>query len=199
LEDSADYQQAVALVDMIDSNPGLDSVPVDIGAAFSSRLDMKLIKYSQATQMLASIPGLKVEPVQEAQPQPQPKPQVQVPKHELKKEMNVAAAKLGGMAGSAGKEFQQGVVKKAETIDESKLVMPKLSVPDQLSDLEKMSEGMSEGVFDKEQLKIIAQELNGLLHIAASESTSGMSDDLRELILIRNQRVKELITKLNMS
>ena len=51
--------------------------------------------------------------------------------------------------------------KEAARAPPKKLIMPKLSVQDQLSDLEAMDVGIAEGIFDKKQLGVIAEEVGG--------------------------------------
>lgn len=202
MEDELDYQKAAAAVDSIDANAGGESLPIDIAEVFANRLEVKKVRYAELSPMLDKLEMKKGETLPEApaQAKQQQKPQQpQALRHELSKEMVSAAARLRSMAGGVGREFEGGVVRRIEEAEQAKLVMPTLSLQDQLSDLEKIKEGLGEGVFNKEQLKIIAQEVKGLSSLAAREDQSKLSDDQRELALMRNQRVKEIKTGLNMN
>ncbi len=213
--DDDDYQKAVSLVDTIDTSHGPESAQIDMSDVFANRLQLKKLSYADVGQLIergekgtaykpeaAQAP----QPAQQAhaqpapqrpQPQPQPQPAPRVPKHELSKDMNGAAERLRSMVGGAGKEFATDVSTKIEEAKEANLVLPKLSLQDQISDLDKMKEGIDEHVFDAEQLHIIEEEVDGMERISTRESKSTLNDEQRELVIMRNQRLKELKGRLN--
>ena len=77
--------------------------------------------------------------------------------------------------------------------------MPKLSVQDQLSDLESIEQGMAEGTFDKKQLGIIANEIRWLYAASMREDTKGLSDEQKELVALRNQKAIEIATAMGLT
>lgn len=200
MAEDQEYQQVVSLVDSIASASTEESTSIDVGEVFLHRLPIKEIGYAEADKMFEkgalSRPAPQEAPIQPSVQQPKPQVQVQVPKHEVRKETEGAAAGLRRLMGGAGKEYAESVTRE-EKEKEEQLVMPKLSVQDQLSDLEKIKEGIDENVFDKEQLGIIVEEVSGMSKIAAREDTNRMSADQRELVLMRNQRIKEIKGRLN--
>lgn len=197
MDEAADYEKEAELADAIDAAPASESMPIDIGEAFSDRLEIKKLNYSQISLMLEKVGGgLRGE--MEAGATQQVAQQVQVPKQEISRERIGAAVRLRSMAGNAGREFEKGVARRVEAQEESGLVMPKLSVQDQLADLEKIKEGLDERVFSKEQLQIIREEIGWLSYTATHAAEPVPSGDEGELVLIRNQRVKEIKRKLNM-
>jgi len=185
------------LVDSAEASFKGAEATIDISEVFANRLAVKKVAYSEVGTVLERV---RARPEAQPAPQPnvqQPKPQVQVPKRETSKEMAGAAVSLRGIVAGVEKEFAESVARKIEKAEEAKLIMPKLSLQDQLSDLEKIREGLEENVFDKEQLKIIKEEINGMSRISSREDVSKMSEDQRELVLMRNQRIKEIKGRLN--
>ncbi len=210
MADETDYQKMVALVESIGEAPSPESITVDVSEAFQDRLQVRSLKYLDVSEPLDRLEAHRPAPQQRAvvqqpsTPKPQVQPQVQpqqpapqVPKRQVSKEMTGAASKLRSMVGGAGKEFAESVTKRVEETQEAGLVMPKLSLQDQVSDLDKIKEGLDEKVFDRDQLKIIAQEIRGISQVAAREDVGRMSSDQRELAEMRNQRIKEIKSGLN--
>ncbi|MDE1860438.1 MAG: hypothetical protein KGH72_01845 [Candidatus Micrarchaeota archaeon] len=83
-----------------------------------------------------------------------------------------------------------------KSIDIEDMVLPKLSLSDQLSELEKIEVGIDSGSFSKEELNIISSEIR---YLYASESlgsrVAGADSGLLEL---RDKRLKEIINKLTL-
>jgi hypothetical protein len=77
---------------------------------------------------------------------------------------------------------------------EEDLVLPKLSLQDQINELEKISIGLAEGAFDDEQMAIINKEVGGLGRAEATPT----DDFQKNLLRIRNARLKEVSKKLGM-
>jgi len=192
--DAPDYQKIVEMVDAADSAYGGESETIDVNTIFSNRIEIKKLRYAQVSALLEK--GGVIPEMPEVQPAAQ-QVQVQVPRQELGKERASAAAKLKGMVGGAGKEFEEEVKKKVETSAEAGLIMPTLSLQDQISDLEKISEGIDEGVFNGNQKKVIIQEIRWLSSSAAREKPASLNQEKRDMLTLREQKVKEIKGKLN--
>jgi uncharacterized protein YoaH (UPF0181 family) len=207
LEDSLDYQKMSQVVDSADAESAQVSETIDISEVLSNRLAIKKLNYADVSARIDTSGARRPEAEPEVQQRNVPE-QFAVPKHELTGERVSAAERLRSMAGGVGKEFGESVEKierkvaKAERAEKEKaggekLVMPQLSPQDQLSDLEKIEEGIGEGVFNGEQLKIIKQEVKALSSNAPREDTKGMNDEQREVAALINRRVKEIKAELN--
>ena len=88
----------------------------------------------------------------------------------------------------------QKAAKKTEVVQapEEKLVLPSLSLQDQLSDLEGISDGLKEYMFGEEELSIMKAEVFGLEKIAKSEKAP--SDPIQKnLFEARNNKLAEVI------
>lgn len=191
------YEEMAELVDSIDiSHPG-EEASLDVSKILANRLTVKKVGYDEADKLLESMTLKPTTPQQEQSQVQQPHAQAQVLGRETLHAAADAAMSLKNMVGGAGKEFAESVERKVEEVKEAGLVMNKLSVQDQLTDLEKIKEGMDENAFDNEQLKVIAEEVKGMAQISAREDMSKMSEDQRELVLMRNQRIKEIRDRLN--
>ncbi|MDE1854781.1 MAG: hypothetical protein KGH57_00460 [Candidatus Micrarchaeota archaeon] len=197
MEGEESYEKMAEQIDSIEASRSEAETSIDVNEVLANRLSIKKISYNEADRLLEGVKATAAVPQQASQPSPQPRQQPQAPKRELKKETKAAAGSLRSMIGGAGKEFSESVSAKVEEAEEAKLAMPKLSLQDQVSELEKIEEGIDEKVFDREQIGIIGEEVRGLSKIAAREDTSRMSEEQRELVLMRNQRIKEIKGRLN--
>jgi hypothetical protein len=100
------------------------------------------------------------------------------------------------------KEANPGEYKKLKTVAISKRIMknavlPNLSVSDQVSELEKIIEGIKEGVFDKAHIDIIKREvkdLNDILKIERMENPNVQEDPMEGLRDLRLSDVMALLS-----
>ncbi len=88
------------------------------------------------------------------------------------------------------KDIEEAINKQREERMFKGLVLPKLSLSDQISDLEKIKEGLEERVFDEKHLKIIKLETEGLSKLIAQGRQPNAPTDLAEL---RNRLLKEVL------
>jgi uncharacterized protein YoaH (UPF0181 family) len=143
-------------------------------------------------------------PAQQAQPQKTPL-QLQIPipiqfpsKETLAKHGNRVAKELGAIAGrlSSFKPALQLELRK-KRIKISDLVLPSLSLADQISEVERIIEGLREGVFDKEHMEIVSQEIFGLQQVVdqmrkEQKGTAAETGTLeKSLTELRDQRLSE--------
>ena len=195
MEEQVDFAKFVELVDSAGASSNESSVLIDVSEVFENALEIRTIKYEDVSQLLEGGEAKKAEVAPEAQPKAQA--EAEVPKRPMKEETENAAAKLRGMVGGVGKEFEKNVSKEIEKAEKRGLVMPRLSLQDQLSDLEKIDEGIAENVFDKEQTKIIVDEVKTISFIASHEDVEKLEEDQKEIALMRNQKIKEIKDRLN--
>ncbi len=104
------------------------------------------------------------------------------------KDIEAAAGELGAAMSSAGRSIEEMREKKAT----EKLVLPNLSIQDQIGELEKISLGLDGNIFTKDQLDIIIQEVKGLSH----KKVMPKGDFDKELVELRDKRLKEVMDKL---
>jgi hypothetical protein len=80
---------------------------------------------------------------------------------------------------------------------EDDLILPKLTVSDQITELERMIEGIKSSSFSPDQIKIIKSELNGLNEeLAQQKSQQGATAPVgidQQLLLLRNTRLSEVM------
>jgi len=88
-------------------------------------------------------------------------------------------------------------------VNVSGLVLPSLTLADQIAELERIIEGLKEGVFDKEHMEIVKEEVYGLNQIISDMKKKGMqpakSELEKSLFDLRDQRLAEAMTFLKMS
>ena len=131
--------------------------------------------------------------VEEEKPKPAAAKPVKPQRHIFEKELKEATEKLEKIS-KVSSEIEGEIAKQQEKKQVKGLVLPTLSINDQLSDLEKISEGLSEHVFDAEQLKIIKLEANGLARLIAEGKEASAPEDLAEM---RNNLLKQVIDAAN--
>ena len=96
---------------------------------------------------------------QPAQPQPKPEYVEQKQKIQAKNEMKSAASKLQRKSAKVN----------VKHINVSDMVLPSLSMADQISELERVIEGLRERVFDQEHLEIVVQEVYALKQVVEKQ------------------------------
>ncbi|VVB77503.1 Uncharacterised protein [uncultured archaeon] len=176
---------------------------IDVNEIMSNSISVRRLNYSD---VYYHIEGFEVKkPEAAAAPQPQgPAPQVEVRINEQEGRVEIRQvgrekAEAAGELAKIAKAFGSGVGRVVAAESErakKRLVMPTLSVQDQLVELEKIDEGIDEHVFAGDQTKVIIEDIRGLYAEAASENTEGMNEDQKELLEIRNNRVKSIRAKL---
>ena len=99
----------------------------------------------------------------------------------LEKEMNQIKAELPRIS----KAIKRMTARKVDT---KGLVLPNLPLADQVSELERIIEGLNENIFNTEQMSIISDELTGLQQV--SQSTNAKGEDIsKSLLQLRDNRL----------
>jgi hypothetical protein len=129
--------------------------------------------------------------------QPAQEVQKPTPVQNVKEEMSAFAKKLP--SASAPSQPINTFQMKVDSSDD--IILPKLSIQDQISELERMIEGIKEHVFNADQLNVIKKEVNGLSAQIMQERKGGApkdtSDIQAQLVLVRDQRIGTVISALS--
>jgi hypothetical protein len=185
-----DYERAAEVADAIDrTSPGA-SESVDVEAVLAEGMSTRELSYQEVSRSLQK-EGFYTEPVQEARQQVQVAVQA-VRKPELEAEKKRAAFSLRKATVGLGAEFGRVMEERKEQAEEKRLIMPRLSLQDQVSDLGKIEEGLQERVFSSDQIAIIAEELRWLSGAEARVSSEEANQDQKVLLAIRSQKVREI-------
>jgi len=137
-------------------------------------------------------------------------PAIQKVKAKTKKEIQEALPAIQGVKAKAEKEIRELASKipsaksmmKFRHINVADLVLPTLSISDQVSELERIIEGLRENMFDQEHLAIVSQEVYGLqqeANRAAKElkkSHAELNATDQTLFSMREQRLNDAIALL---
>ncbi len=226
MEDGTDYEKAVSRIGpAAAAQAELAPVAIDLEGVLAKGMGIRRVDYAEVRGLLESIEAKKAETaVETASKQQTAQKRMELGKRLVGKGVSGAERGLGMAAGLVGKglgrsgagaaaaEAARGLGRAARSVDEefrraitrdvkkagpNGLVMPGLSLQDQLSELEQIEAGLDRGAFDSEQTKTIISEIVGLDAAAAKEDTSGMSDDLKELATIRGRKIRDIKSKLN--
>ena len=179
------YPKIIEEVDALGKSTSI--VELDLDEVIENKIKIKQYNYDEAIHSLGV--EAKEEKVKESIEKVVTAPQEGV-------EVEKVANEIKNLIGSIGKEFEKNIKKETERIKGEKLVLPSLSLQDQISELEKISEGLDEQVFSDEQLKIIKEEVYGLMDKIKGEKISTADEFQKSLIDLRNQKINEVIKKL---
>jgi len=188
----SEYDEIVSRLEAIEaSSQKPESIVIDTGKAFSNKIEARAYSYDETRALISRLEGVKkietapssAERVQFAGIQ-QPRPQ-----------MPDITSEIKHIVSTASESFEKDLEKGLEKIETSKLILPSLSLQDQLSELEKISEGLDEQVFDEEQLKIIVAEVKGLRERIKFEKTPP-GQFQSSFLVPRNNRLTEVENKL---
>jgi len=163
-------------------------IELDIDKALQNKIDFKEYDYNEALLLLR---GSEEKVEQKEQEIVQKAPQKEENEQILK-----ATNEIKEIVGSVGKEFEKSIKRETQRIKGEKLILPTLSLQDQISELEKISEGIDENVFNEEQRKIIKIEVRGLKDKIKNEKIMPSDELQRSLVALRNQKVEEVIKKI---
>ena len=200
------YDEALSLIEGIEEGASAQQrKPFVIDStSLSETLDIKQVDYNEVLKEFGIETAPEAESMQRAQvsvqkpvvaPKPEqakqaaPKPRAKPNPSYFKKDLEEAASRLSVIA-KAGSEISKVIKEEKEKAKTKGLVLPTLSINDQISDLEKISEGLKEHAFTKEQIDIIVLEANGLARLIAQGKQPNVPTDLAEL---RNRLLKEII------
>ncbi len=197
---AGDYNNAVATISEAEGAvTGERAAEVSIDAALENRLEMQELPYSRAADIInLAEGGYAYTPSTQAVRPTAPKAAV-APRRApapVSPETVEAAREIKSLVGSAGREYEQKVSREAEKVRKGELVLPSLSIQDQISELEKISMGIDEKVFNSDMRKIIIDEVSGLNGKVKGEKLENRDVFQRNIIAVRNQRLDEAMTKL---
>ncbi|MGC8662273.1 MAG: hypothetical protein ACP5RT_00590 [Candidatus Micrarchaeia archaeon] len=174
------------IIDEVNNFPAQEKiVEIDLNLALGNNV-INSYNYDEALKKIGSFEG-REELRQERQP---------AELHYEKKKAENAAKEIKSIVGSIGKEFEKSVKRETEKIKGEKLVLPTLSLQDQISELEKISEGIDEKVFNEEQMKIIKEEVRGLNEKLKSKKSQPIDEFQKSLLSLRDQKMKEALSKI---
>ncbi|MEM3208346.1 MAG: hypothetical protein QXE33_00240 [Candidatus Micrarchaeaceae archaeon] len=188
-----EYEDAIRLVGEIESaSTQAESVIIDPGSALRNSIQEKAYSYEDAYRIISSMEGVKAQPQATVQQQPQ---QIQ---HARPAEAAVKAAEeIRKLVGKASAEFEESMLHEMRKVKVGKLILPTLSLQDQLSELEKINEGLDENVFNDEQLKVIRQEVFGLAETLRYEKPKSLDAFQASLAAMRAKRLEEAEARLS--
>lgn len=216
-----EYEDAVKIIEESESAEKQASFEINVENIFKSRLNEAEYDYGKADAKIVYVESRGiVGMLSQQQVQRDARPEKEKVVREgprFGKELEVAAEDVKHLVSRIGKKQAKPVAealpkkpetfkkvekpahkaaKKAEAAEEEKLVLPSLSLQDQLSDLQGISDGLNEYMFGDEELSIMRAEIFGLEKIARGEKAP--SDPIQKnLFEARNSKLAEVIRMLN--
>jgi len=217
----SEYMKLVELMQSAENATGTneEGVVLDLDKAVAVQPVESTGSYTQLVELIESVEGGR-QKAKEVQKQKAPEPQEHIimsgleqakysnpvpsftakEEEAARKEFEALKEKLGGIAPKI-RELKRPRVKSGD------LVLPTLSLTDQISELERIIEGIKENIFDKEHLDIVKLEVFGLNEIierserakrkqAKAANAEAATTIEESLVQVRNQRLAEAVTLL---
>ncbi len=184
------YEQAIQEIESFSAERDVTFV-IDTSTLFSNKINFGTFDYEKADAIISTVEGTKREKIEVMQ-----QPAVRIPTPPPEHKEISAGKEIANIISDAGREFEKKVSEEALKLKREKLILPTLSIQDQISDLEKMSEGIDENVFNKEQLDIIKLEVEGMNNRLKYEKQPPNDEFQKSLIALRNKRLQEVLDKL---
>lgn len=156
----------------------------------------------QKMELAAQRPGQPMASAAVQSNQAQREPVYERYEEQMAKGVEGVKAELGTLANRLGTIKPKIGELKIKRINTKDLVLPGLSLSDQISELERIIEGLRQGVFDSDHLDVVRQEVLGLAQVVRSQEKSAnapqyMDQTERSLAAVRDQRISEAIPLLN--
>ncbi len=208
-QQAGDYNGMVALILDVQQGASRQEVEyIDVSQIYvTPEFADTQVSYNELMDTISDIEGGR-HVVKQPPPQPQrqvvqptpPPPAEQAPAPEKKEKAKTEL--LGIVKRLAAKKSPIGEISRKK-IDIGELVLPSLSTADQISELEKIIEGLRENVFDQEHLEVVANEVYGLKQVTAASHRGkprrgGEQAELdQSLMELRDQRLDDAIALLN--
>ena len=183
-ESSITYIDMINLIDSLESRKPIRGIE---GQKIAPHMEVAGVTQAQYSQM-----------GQVAAPQAQPQ------KAAMEQPLAGKSAAAGAEVADLTKEINAPKIKgfDIKKINESDLVLPNLSMADQISELEKILEGLKENVFDDKHIGVVIEELYGLADVTNQEKRRlkknriSMSQLEQSLWALRDDRLNTAISLL---
>lgn len=188
---SITYEQAVQSIEGFTAESTAVLV-IDPSNMFAKSANVGAFDYDKADAIISVTEGTRRERVEAVQ-----QPVLRMPSAVQKVQEEPSAGKeIASLISNAGRAFENKIAAERTKVRKEKLILPTLSIQDQISDLEKMSEGIDESVFNEEQMEIVRLEAEGMSDRIRYEKQAPADEFQRSLVALRNQRLNEVLAKL---
>ncbi len=188
-----EYLKAVQILDSL--GPAGSGLSIDINSVFVEKDLHSETGFNEVLQIL-----LETQPAPEQTAFKVQMPQVltRIPNtQEFSEELESAERELDSAVKKAEKviegfteEIEEAIVKRAPGS-----VLVSLSLQDQIAELERISLGLDENVFNRDRLRIIEKETKSLRTFSMARNTHENKSDLE---VLRNKRLQEVMDKLKL-
>lgn len=208
----AEYTTVAQALDSIEQGNEQKVLVVDPNQALSEQVKISGYDYDSACKQIGGIESVLSAEQQAAAQKAPIVPSVNVGQRanqirqrigeaEIQKRMGVidkevldAAKDLGRLIGGAGKGFEQMMQERITKIQTKKLVLPNLSLQDQIHELEGVLEALDQNALDSDQLKIVRLEIAGVS--ASRRQEKPQDDSQRSLIASRDKLLSDIGNRL---
>lgn len=191
--EEVEYNKVIEQINSL-NNKGTYEI-IDVNKAFveKSEANFSNYEYEKAIQQIdkiLSVPESKNLDIQTAKKYQEPSM--------IKTFVKDAEKELEGAMTDIGKNIINDIQDiSVPSIKKNKLVLINLSTEDQIDELEKISIGIDEKVFDKKHLEIIKEECDGLSEFVSAAAKKHISE--AGDATIRNQRLDEVLKKIDIA
>lgn len=185
------YKEVIAEIESIESSRKPQKEPEKVtAAAAAAAVESHLITTGLA-QMQYAHPKPQLPIVRKGMPP--------ISADSLNRQRAAVAKELSTLAGRLG-SIKPALELHMKRINTKDLVLPSLSLADQISELERVIEGLNENVFDSDHIAVLSQEVYGLQQtINTAKKSQKTKDSLEQSLLdLRGQRLADAIALLKL-
>ncbi len=191
--EEVDYNKAIEKINSLNSNGTYEIINVNKAFVDKSEANFSDYEYELAIQLIDKIlliPESKNSDYQITKKYQEPSM--------IKTFMKDAEKELEGAMTDIGKNVINDIQEiSVPSLRKNKLILINLSTEDQIDELEKISVGLDEKVFDKEHLEVIKEECDGLSEFVSSRAKKHILE--AGDATIRNQRLEEVLKKIDIA
>ncbi len=201
MEGNIGYKEAMGIISEVEvSSQEILPQEIDVDKILKGAEFVTGYNYNEASKIIGKIEGPQFGismPSYGPQrpPSPEKKKHVQLPSKKAAPKIAGTGKELRGVFGRMSDDLQKSMAKKEER-KYGNLVLPNLAIQDQIAELEKISLGLDENVFNPGQLSIIKEELRGLQKKTKREVPQEGTEE--NLFGLRNQLLGDVLTKMGM-
>ncbi len=167
-EASADYDELTKVVSDIDSASAATErqmIKIDMSSLFAANQPQK-VRYADLLGIIEGVESRRAifggQRVQQAAPAEESRGAKTPFEQQVEQAIGPEAAAPAELQVPATPAALKGI--RIKRVNFKELVLPNLSIPDQVSELERIIEGAREGVFDQGHLDVVKQEVYGLYY-----------------------------------
>lgn len=194
--ENTNYDRLVKMLDEIEiGEEETRSVVIKPKEAFATQMQISIYDYNKAVREIGFSESTRGYEQRQPAPEGAAIPKIQV-ENNLARERSDAANEIKHLIGGAGREFEDVIGREVATLPKEKLILPTLSLQDQIHELEGIKKAMQTNALNENQIDVVKLEIAGLNEQMKSEKLTLDDEFQRSLFELRNKLLGEIKNRL---